>query len=136
MSVWKSDEKLLSFASLQDNVKMRRQIRFCVNQVIFSCWKSWIHLVTTYIVSGCEASEAPRRSQSQEANKAWSELGYRERNYWKKSKQINRFNRAMQGLENILYSTYRHNTRGLSGFSVLKIRYGKRMKTELKTTCF
>ena len=43
---------------------------------------------------------------------------------------------GMQGLENILYSTYRHNTRGLSGFSLLKIRYGKRMKTELKTTCF
>ena len=42
----------------------------------------------------------------------------------------------MEGSENILYSTYRHNTRGLSGFSILKIRYGKGMKTELKTTCF
>ena len=34
MSVWKSDEKLLSFASLQGNVKMRRQIRVCANQVM------------------------------------------------------------------------------------------------------
>ena len=42
----------------------------------------------------------------------------------------------MEGSENILYSTYRHNTRGLSGFSILKIRYGKGMKTELKTTRF
>ena len=30
MSVGKSDEKLLSFASLQDNVKMRRQIRYAL----------------------------------------------------------------------------------------------------------
>ena len=37
MSVGKSDEKLLSFASLQDNVKMRRQIRFCANQIMLYC---------------------------------------------------------------------------------------------------
>ena len=51
---------------------------------------------------------------------------------WVKEKEIieksaNKFivliDSGMQGLENILYSTYRHNTRGLSGFSLLKIRY-------------
>ena len=61
MSVWKSDEKLLRFASLQDNVKMRRQIRVCANQVML------------YIVSGFEASEASHRSQ--EAKKASYDLG-------------------------------------------------------------
>ena len=64
-----------------------------------------------YIVSGFEASEVSRRSQ--EAKKIvlnW----VKEEEVIEKSanKLIVLIDSEMQGLENILYSTYRHNTRG------------------------
>ena len=88
-----------------------------------------------YIVSGFEASHASRRRRKQKK----LDLNWvKEEEIIEKSanKLIVLIDSEMQGLENILYSTYRHNTRGLSGFSLLKIRYGKKMKTEQKTTCF
>ena len=88
-----------------------------------------------YIVSGFEASEAHAgRRKEKKLDLNW----VKEKEIIEKSANelIVLIEPRMQGLENILYSTYRHNTRGLSGFSILKIRYGKGMKTELKTTRF